>query len=210
VLAAGLLDHVDRDADLVFREPRTDSAPVERFAALYAQGNDPWDTGSWYERRKRGIVLASLPRPHYRAAFEPGCGTGELTLELAARCDRVLASDLVPAAAARARRACRDRPAVQVTDSALPAAVPAEPVDLAVFSEVLYYLDDAALAATLDRTLAVLERGGDVVVVHWRSWPAEAPRDAAATHRVLRARPELDVLVEHTDEEFLLHVLRRR
>ncbi|GAA3055678.1 hypothetical protein GCM10010464_20600 [Pseudonocardia yunnanensis] len=210
VLAAGLLDHVDRDTDLLFREPRVESAPIERFAALYAEGKDPWHADSWYERRKRSVVLASLPRDRYRAAFEPGCGTGELTLEIAGRCDQVLASDPVPAAAARARRLCLTADGVQVTSAALPEAVPAQAVDLAVFSEVLYYLDDATLAATVDRTLAALEPGADVVVVHWRGWPPEAPRDAGATHRLLSARPELDVLVEHTDEEFLLHVLRRR
>jgi LmbE family N-acetylglucosaminyl deacetylase/SAM-dependent methyltransferase len=210
VLAAGLLDHADRGADLLFRQPRAASAPVELFTALYANGNDPWQTSSWYERRKRCVVLASLPRERYCTAFEPGCGTGELTVELAERCDRVLASDPVPTAVERARTATGNAPGVQITQAALPATVPAEPVDLAVFSEVLYYLDDATLAATLDRTLAVTRPGGDVVVVHWRGWPAEAPRDAAATHRLLRARPELDVLVEHLDEDFLLHVLRRR
>jgi SAM-dependent methyltransferase len=210
VLAAGLLEHVDRDIDLLFREPRAHSAPVERFAVLYDDGQDPWETDSWYERRKRGVVLASLPREHYRTAFEPGCGTGELTLDLADRCRQVLASDPVPAAVERARSLCRDAPNADVAVAALPDAVPGDVVDLVVFSEILYYLSDAALEATLDRTLTALEQGGDVVVVHWRGWPAEAPRDAAATHRVLCARPELDVLLEHTDEEFLLHVLRRR
>jgi len=210
VLAAGLLDHLDRAADLLFREPRAASAPIDLFAALYADGNDPWHTDSWYERRKRSVVLASLPRERYRTAFEPGCGAGELTVELARRCDRVLASDPVPTAAQRARVATRDAPGVQVVQAALPAAVPAEPVDLALFSEVLYYLDDAAVAATLDRTLAVTRAGADVIVVHWRGWPAEAPRDAEATHRLLRARLELELLVEHVDEDFLLHILRRR
>jgi hypothetical protein len=76
VLAARLLDHVDRDTDLIFREPRVESAPIERFAALYAEGKDPWDADSWYERRKRSVVLASLPRDRYRAAFEPTWGPG--------------------------------------------------------------------------------------------------------------------------------------
>ena len=88
--------------------------------------------------------------------------------------------------------------------------MPVEPVDLAIFSEVLYYLDDATVSATLDRTLAALEPGGDVAVVHWREWPAEAPRDAAATHRMLQARPELTPVVEHVDDGFVLLVLRRR
>lgn len=49
-----------------------------------------------------------------------------------------------------------------------------------------------------------------MLVVHWRGWPAEAPRDAAATHAMLRDRSELEPLVEHVDEDFVLLVLRRR
>ena len=98
----------------------------------------------------------------------------------------------------------------RVDEAALPDAVPPGPIDLAVFSEVLYYLDDATVVATLDRTLAALRPGGDVVVVHWRGWPPEAPRDAEATHRMLLGRAELVPLVEHTDSDFVLLVLRRR
>ena len=210
VLAAGLLEHVDRDIDLLFREPRRDSAPVGRFATLYAEGNDPWRTGSWYERRKRGVVLACLPREHYQNGFEPGCGAGELTVELAGRCDRLVACDPVPDAVERARAATQDTPGVRIDLASLPEAVPDGPAELVVFSEVLYYLDDRAISDSLDRTLDATRAGGDVVVVHWRGWPAEATRDADATHRLLRARPELDVLVEHVDEQFLLTVLRRR
>lgn len=202
----GPLDHLDRPVDLVFREPRASSAPVERFASLYA-GGDPWDSGSPYERRKRAVVLASLPRARYRHGFEPGCGAGELGAGLAQRCDRLDSSDPVPEAVARARAG---RPDARVQVAALPDGVPDGPLDLVVFSEVLYYLDDAAVADTLDRVLAAVQPGADVVAVHWRGWPAEAPRDAAATHGLLAARPELDVVVEHTDEHFLLHVLRRR
>ncbi len=210
VLAAGLLDHVDRAQDLVFREPRRGSAPIERFAALYADGNDPWGTDQWYERRKRAQVLASLPRERYDAAFEPACGTGELTVELAGRCGRIQASDPVEAAVDRARALVRRVGGVAVSVGVLPDVVPSEPFDLAVFSEVLYYLDDSTLTDVLDRTLDAIAPGGDVVLVHWRGWPAEAPRDAADTHQVFQGRSELEVLVEHVDEEFLLHVLRRR
>jgi trans-aconitate methyltransferase len=182
---------------------------VSRFAELYAAG-DPWRADSWYERRKRAVVLASLPRERYRRAFEPGCGAGELTRDLAARCDAVLASDPVAEAVRRARERTAGMPEVRVEQAALPDAVPAEPVDLAVFSEVLYYLDDATVSAVLDRTVAALPSGADVVVVHWRGWPPEAPRDAEATHRMVRARPELTTLVEHVDDGFVLLVLRRR
>lgn len=212
VLAAGLLEHLNRPVDLLLREPRATAAPAARFAELYEGGQDPWAGDSWYERRKRRVVLASLPRERYRSAVEPGCGTGDLTLELAARCDHLLATDYVADAADRARAAVRTAGAdgVEVRAAALPDSLPDGPIDLAVFSEVLYYLGDAALDATVERALAALEPGGDVVVVHWRGWPAEAPRDAAATHRVLVEHPDLDVLVEHVDERFLLHVLRRR
>lgn len=192
---------------------RSDPAAVaralqERFTELYSDG-DPWQTDSWYERRKRAVVLGSLPGERYGTVFEPGCGAGELTLGLAARADRVLASDPVPVAAGRAADAARDLPGVSVSVSALPDAVPAERIDLAVFSEVLYYLDDTTVTRTLDRTLAVTPAGADVVVVHWRGFPPEAPRDAEATYRMLGARPELETVVSHVDEHFLLHVLRR-
>lgn len=212
ILGRGLLDHLDRRADLLLREPRSSGAPAERFAELYEGGRDPWSADSWYERRKRAVVLASLPRERYRRAVEPGCGPGDLTVALAGRCDEVLASDYVAAAVERARATVREAglSGVEVRAAALPGAVPPGPVDLAVFSEVLYYLDDAALAETLERTVAALGPGADVLLVHWRGWPAEAPRDAAATHAVVAAHPDLDTLVEHVDEEFLLTVLRRR
>ena len=210
VLSAEVLAHADRNVELFFREPRTAAAPVGRFAELYAGGGDPWRTTSWYERRKRAVVLASLPRERYRSAIEPGCGTGELTVELSTRCEVVLASDPVADAVHRARVVSAGVAGVRVELAGLPDAVPAGPIDLAVFSEVLYYLDDDAVHETLRRTVAALEPGGDVLAVHWRGWPAEAPRDAAATHQMLRDRPELELLAEHLDESFMLLVLRRR
>ncbi|MFC4948166.1 PIG-L family deacetylase [Pseudonocardia sp. GCM10023141] len=209
VLAEGLLDHVDRHTDIVFREPRTTSAPISRFADLYADGNDPWRATSWYERRKRAVVMACLPRERYGLAFEPGCGTGELTLELATRCDRVLAADPVADAVASARARTAGHRGVTVEAAALP-DVPPGPVDLAVVSEVLYYLDDTTLDATLTALTGALGTGGDLVSVHWRGWPPEAPRSAETTHQLLRRHERLDPLVEHADEDFLLLVLRRR
>jgi hypothetical protein len=75
---------------------------------------------------------------------------------------------------------------------------------------VLYYLSPADLDATVDRLADALVPGGDVLVAHWRGWPAEAPQDAEATHRRLHEDRRFDVLLEHTDAEFLVHVLRRR
>ena len=108
---------------------------------------------------------------------------------------------------ARARTA--DVDGVRVEQAALPDAVPVEPVDLAIFSEVLYYLDDATVSATLDRTLAALEPGGDVAVVHWRG--GRRRRHATRPPPTEAARPtELTPLVEHVDDGFVLLVLRCR
>lgn len=210
VLGPELLGQLDRPAELLFREPRATSAPLGRFAALYAEGGDPWRDGSWYERRKRAVLRASLPRERYRGGFEPGCGPGALTVELAGRCERLHATEPVAEAAAVARQRTRGHPGVRITELALPAGVPDERIDLAVFSEVLYYLDDRTVLATLDATLRALEPGGDLVLAHWRGWPSEAPRDGEATAALVRARPELHDLVEHVDEDFVLRVLRRR
>ena len=210
VLAPEMLAHSDRAVELVFREPRAVSAPLSRFAELYAEQRDPWQSGSWYERRKRAVVSACLPREHYRRGFEPGCGTGELTVELARRCAQLYATEPVGEAAGQARRATADCPGVQVTEAALPDGIPDGHLDLAVFSEVLYYLDDPTVHATLDATVRALDPGGDLVLVHWRGWPAEAPRHEAATAALVCARPELDQLVEHVDAEFAVRVLRHR
>ena len=169
VLAADVLAHFDTGQEIFFRVPPTASAPIERFAELYGDGADPWQTRtSWYERRKRDVVLACLPRERYRHAAEPGCGLGELTTALAARCDRVTASDPVEAAVEAARWVGDG--ARTVLRTALPdgRAIPRD-ADLVVLSEVLYYLsaDDVAQVADL------VPAGADVVLVHWRGWPAK-------------------------------------
>lgn len=53
-----------------------------------------------------------------------------------------------------------------------------------------------------DETLGV---GGTVQALH-----AAGAEVGDAVHGVLLAREELDVLVEHVEDDFVLHVLRRR
>lgn len=208
ILAADVLAHFHSGRELFFRAPRTTSAPVERFADLYGDGADPWDTRtSWYERRKRDVLLACLPQARYRHAAEPACGLGVLTPQLAARCAQVTSSEPVAAAVDAARRATAGLSGVEVLACTVadPRALPAD-ADLVVLSEILYYLSPADVASTVDR----IPSHADVVLVHWRGRPAEAPRDAAATHRQLTDDPRFTVLVEHVDEQFLMHVLRKR
>lgn len=209
ILRPDMLRHFERDVEVVYRQPPARSAPISRFAELYEGADDPWDVaGKWYERRKRAVLLASLPGERYGTAVEPACGNGALTRALAQRCDRVLAFDPVPAAVARC--AALGLPNVDVTTGTLPDDMPREPADLVVFSEILYYLGDDDLESTVDNAVAALRPGGHIVAVHWLPWAAEAPRDGMAAHQTLLAHPALERLVEHVDERFVLHVVGRR
>ncbi|GAA1949353.1 hypothetical protein GCM10009754_17440 [Amycolatopsis minnesotensis] len=211
ILPAGVLAHFRGRREMFFREPPHRSAPRTRFDELYRDTADPWHVRSrWYERRKRALALAALPREHYGTAVEPACGNGAFTGELAARCDRVHAFDPVRAAVEAARRATANLPHVEIGTGALPGALVAEDADLVVHSEILYYLDDGDLAETFERTAGALRRGGHVLAVHWKPWAPEAPRDGADAHRRLLAHPAFEPLVGHDDEEFVLHVLKRR
>ncbi|ANY10452.1 hypothetical protein AFB00_27265 [Pseudonocardia sp. HH130630-07] len=211
VLSAATLAHFDGHREVYFREPPPGGAPPELFADRYRADPDPWQVRtSAYERRKREVVLASLPRRRYAFAAEPGCGVGELTRELARCCDRLVASDVVAeAVAATAEVAAGDGVQVLRSDLDDERAVP-DGVDLVVLSEVLYYLPEERLRAVLDRVAAALAPGGDLAVVHWRHWPPEAPADPAEVHRRVHDDDRFDTLVSHVDEHFLLHVVRRR
>ncbi|MBK0297255.1 hypothetical protein IAE22_36045, partial [Bacillus sp. S34] len=67
----------------------------ESFDAHYARKPEGWDfEGSWYERRKRAVTMAALPRERFRSALELGCATGVLTAELTERADTVLGTDI--------------------------------------------------------------------------------------------------------------------
>lgn len=200
-----------RHVEVVFREPPRRSAPISRFERLYDEGGDPWQVATkWYERRKRANLLAALPDERYGTAVEPACGTGALTRELAARCDHVLAFDPVAEAVRRCRENTAGLPGVHVSPGALPADLPAGPVDLVVFSEILYYLDDDDLAKSVQAAVDALRPGGCLAAVHWLPWAAEAPRDGMAAHEYLTGHPALSPVVEHRDERFVLHVMRRR
>ena len=62
------------------------TATLERdfFDSFYAGRDDPWGFETrWYEKRKRDILLASLPHERYATALEVGCSTGKLTASLA-------------------------------------------------------------------------------------------------------------------------------
>ncbi|MCO5103944.1 MAG: nodulation S family protein [Burkholderiaceae bacterium] len=183
------------------------TSPHERahFDALYASSDDPWHLrASWYEQRKRGLLLASLPESRYAWAYEPACAGGELTRSLARRCKRLLASDGSEAAVALARRRLADMGQVQVRQAWLPDEWPEGRFDLIVLSEFLYYLRPQAIAQVAQQARAALLPGGTVVACHWRAPIAGCALGGDAVHRQLRADLALPQALSCVDADFCL------
>lgn len=183
--------------------------PTSYFDELYAASPDPWGfTDRWYERRKRALTLALLPAPRYASAYEPGCSIGVLTVGLAARCDRLLATDVSAAAVAAARERCADLPGVRVEQATLPQDWPSSPVELAVLSELGYYFDEAGARRVAD--LAVT--AGTVVAVHWRREVGDYPLRGDEVHAILAesaSRQGLHRLGGYRDDDLTAEVWTR-
>lgn len=182
------------------------------FERLYRSSPDPWDCDTrWYERRKRALVLASLPRPRYRRAYEPACGNGALTAELARRCDLLVAGEGSAEAARLVRARLASERHVEVRQQSLPDdwGVPGMRPDLIVFSEIGYYLDAPALAQVAAHIGRSLAPDGDLVACHWRGRPDDFERGAEEVHAVLGGIPGLHALSRHIEDDFLLEVWSR-
>lgn len=181
------------------------------FDAWYQGGADPFGARTrWYERRKRSVVLASLRRERYRAAWDPACGGGELLPALAARCDAVLGTDLSSSAVGIARELTSGLPHVEVEELELPDPLPRQRTfDLVVLSEILFYLPERARAETVALVDSVVPRtaGGELISVHWRHHPEDAHLSGAQVtdelDELVRGRG-WDRRVRHEDEDFVL------
>ena len=179
------------------------------FDQMYDGDADPWGfESSAYEQRKYALTMASLPDPHYGSVFEPGCSIGVLTAMLAARCDRLVATDLVPAALNRARNRLAGQPHVTLEERAIPEDWPEATFDLVVLSEIAYYFDVATLTDIVGRLMATAVAGATVVAVHWRG-VTNYPLTGDAAHRILAASTDLEPLSHHLEQDFVLDVWRR-
>ncbi|MDJ1136047.1 SAM-dependent methyltransferase [Streptomyces iconiensis] len=186
------------------------NTPAEYFAGMYRDAEDPWSLGvRWYEQRKYALTTAALPRDRYRAAFEPGCSVGVLSVRLAERCAYLLSCDRSPRAVAAARRRLSGHPHARVHVRVLPEEWPEGAFDLVVLSEILYYFGPTEVGGLLARAAGSLESGGTLVAVHWRHPVADHAQSGDAVHAALRRVPGLVRTVAHEEDDFLLDVFVR-
>jgi SAM-dependent methyltransferase len=180
------------------------------FRERYSASPDPYGLADrWYEARKYDLTVALLPRERYGSAFEPGCSIGVLTERLASRCDRLLACDAIPDAVAAARSRTAGRAGVRVEQRVVPGEWPMGSFDLVVFSEILYYFDDADLHQMLRLGLLALRPGGHLIAVHWRHPAPDHPRTGDEVHEILAADRRLARLARYRDPDFNAEVYAR-
>lgn len=187
--------HSSGDAELVFDRVHSGSA-------------DPWNyTGSWYERRKRALTLAALPKESYERGLEVGCSIGTLTAELATRCRNVLAVDASGTAVRQARQNLEGVPRARVEQCVVPKAWPDGAFDLVVVSEVGYYLSPEELAHLWNRIEASLDPGGTLVLCHWRHPIAGWELDGDRVHALARQRLGWCTAGLYQERDFVLELL---
>lgn len=221
IVGPDFVRHFERPFEVfVITEPSVDADPSSAsdssslgqdfFDDFYGDQTDPWGfENRWYERRKRAITIASLPRERFRRAFEPGCSIGVLTAELATRCDEVLATDISGRPLAAARTRLSGSAGVRFEQRRIPDEWPSGAFDLIVLSEVGYYCGANDLRTLAYRAASALTEDGVLVACHWRHRVQEYPLRGDQVHRALLAEPGLAVLAEHVEEDFVLHVLTR-
>lgn len=153
-------------------------------AALYARSDDPWNTyASPYEQLKFAQTVASLPRPRYRQGLEVGCGAGALTELLAPRCDALVAMDCTPRALAVAKMRS-SHGTVTFVEGAIPWRWPAQPPDLVVLSEVLYFMNRDETIGLASRLAGWCALECDVILVNWLGDTGGAIGGAASADRL--------------------------
>ena len=180
------------------------------FEEKYAADADPWEfETSPYERAKYDATLAALPRPRYASAYEIGCSIGVLTERLAARCGRLLASDVSETALDMARKRCADLPHVAFENRRLPTSFPDGPFDLVVFSEVGYYFSEPDLIRARDGLVGRLVPGGHFLLVHWTPVVPHYPLTGDRVHEVVLANEGLRVLKSARAPKYRLDLAER-
>lgn len=180
------------------------------FESLYQREEDPWGYRTRpYEYDKYHATLDACGPGPFDAALELGASIGVFSALLAPRCRRLTTVDGAPTAVRRAERLLAGHSNVRVLLGTIPDAIPAEPADLVVASEILYYLDQGELSATLTSISQVLRAGGRLVAVHWRPTGPDRPASAEMVHDALHSQTWLTETADRSTADYLLNVYAR-
>ncbi|MDN6861099.1 class I SAM-dependent methyltransferase [Pseudomonas sp. CAN2814] len=177
------------------------------FDAMFRGDPDPWAfRSSWYEQRKRELLLASLPRRRFASGYEPACANGETSAALAGRVDALLCSDFSAEALALARQRLAGLENVRLARHSLPADWPQARFELIVLGELGYYLAPEDWASTCQRAAASLQPGGVLVACHWRHPIDGCALTGDAVHEYLTRAMEAAASVSHVERDFRLEL----
>ncbi|UUT36273.1 PIG-L family deacetylase [Microbacterium elymi] len=210
IIHGEMLRHFERGFEVFIQPEPVPTFDAAWFEERYARRSDPWGVDSrWYERRKRDVIAACLPRPRYGHVLELGCGTGAFTQILADRAEDVVAVDASAHALVRARDRLAGVSHVRWQQVDLLADWPGGCFDLVVLSEVAYYWSASDLDAVLSRIDGSLDADGELVACHWRHPIPGAPQSGDAVHDAIRAQANLSPSVRHREEDFILEVFAR-
>ncbi|MBV6822093.1 class I SAM-dependent methyltransferase [Pseudomonas sp. PD9R] len=187
------------------------SLSPEYFEDMFSASDDPWSFRTrWYEKRKRELTLASLPRQRYQRVFEPACANGELSALLAGRSEALLCQDINETAVSLARVRLRDHANVRVEQARIPGDWPEGHFDLIVLSEVGYFLDPGEWLQVIEKTRSSLSPNGAVLACHWLHPIEGCSQDGREVHAALADRLQLHRLLRHEDADFLLEYWSRQ
>jgi SAM-dependent methyltransferase len=180
------------------------------FESRYRQDPDPWGYRTRpYERDKYQATLDACGPGLFGAALELGASIGVFSAMLAPRCRSLTTIDGAPTAVHTAEQVLCRHDNVQVVLGTIPDAIPARAADLVVASEILYYLDQGGLSATLASLSKVLSDGGRLVAVHWRPTGPDRPASAETVHGALRSLTWLNEIDDRSTADYLLNVYER-
>ncbi|MGB5935932.1 MAG: bifunctional PIG-L family deacetylase/class I SAM-dependent methyltransferase [Ornithinimicrobium sp.] len=152
----------------------------ETMDRMYASSPDPWGwADSFYEQRRRTLVLGMLGRRHYERVLELGCADGHISSALLERCD---ALDAVDASDRAVQATAKAAPGARVIRGDLPSDMPRGSYDLIVVSEVGYFLTAGELIATIAQAKSALAPGGELLLCHWQHPTLDIPLDGFLVH----------------------------
>jgi LmbE family N-acetylglucosaminyl deacetylase/SAM-dependent methyltransferase len=207
LLAAHFVEHFTGNRERFILQETSDEA-LDR---LHRAEPDPWGVDERrYERRKRALSLAMLPRDRFTRGLEIGCSVGALTADLAPHCDSLLALDSSPSAIESARRrlgadSCTSQ--VEVRPADVPAEWPDGVFDLIVVSEIGYFLSPRDLDDLAERIRESLAPDGVLLLCHWRHRVVGWALDGDAVHAAVEKAHLRPVQGRYTERDFEALVL---